>query len=236
MQSRINNEVQFGQALNPLKNVAQVSSIDNTSDLQDVFTKIDKLKKLWDDRSMDYDLIRYLPGMAKISRQGQIYSVHPQRVYASPNWSDLKTFEFSMLLTADTATNFNNMHLCIPLQIKKSTNTANDLDDDLITVNNFFVHFIKEIDIRRYGDEIRILPTNNTVIIYRYSDAMLKHMLDDALKAYDKTLYSKKAVKLANNVDRRPNNTDNNRAGNNLDDWIDKFHDLLGKKRYTEYL
>ena len=65
---------------------------------------------------------------------------------------------------------------------------------------------------------------------------MLKHMLDDALKAYDKTLYSKKAVKLANNVDRRPNNTDNNRAGNNLDDWIDKFHDLLGKKRYTEYL
>ena len=73
MQSRINNEVQFGLALNPLKNVAQVSSIDNTSDLQDVFfAKIDKLKKLWDNRSMDYDLIRYLPGMAKISRQGQL--------------------------------------------------------------------------------------------------------------------------------------------------------------------
>ena len=140
-----------------------------------------------------------------------------------------------MLLTADTATNFNNMLLCIPLQIKKSTNTANDLDDDLITLNIFFVHFIKEIDIRRYGNGIRILPTNNTVNLYRYSDAMLKHMLDDALKAYDETLYSKKAVKLANNVDRGPNNTDNNRVGNNLDDWIDKFYDLLGKKIYTEY-
>ena len=70
-QSKINNEVQFGQALNPLKNVAEVSSIDNTSDLQNVFTKIDKLKKLWDDGSMDYDLIRYLPGMAKTSRQLQ---------------------------------------------------------------------------------------------------------------------------------------------------------------------
>ena len=54
---------------------------------------MDKLKKLWDGGSMDYDLIRYLPGMAKISRQGQIYSAHPQRVYPSLNWSDLKTFE-----------------------------------------------------------------------------------------------------------------------------------------------
>ena len=60
-----------------------------------------------------------------------------------------------MSLTADTATNFNNMHLCIPLQIKKKTNAANDVDDGLTTVNNFFVHFIKEIDIRRYGDDIR---------------------------------------------------------------------------------
>ena len=63
------------------------------------------------------------------------------------------------------------MDLCIPLQLKKSTNTANDIDNDLITLNNFFVHFRKEIDIRRYDDDIRILPTNNTVDIYRYSEA-----------------------------------------------------------------
>ena len=48
MKSEINNKVQFGQALNPLKNVAKVSRINNTSNLQDVFAKIDKLKKLWD--------------------------------------------------------------------------------------------------------------------------------------------------------------------------------------------
>ena len=45
--------------------------------------------------------------------------------------------------------------------------------------------FTKEISIRRHGDSIRILQTNNTVDICRYSDAMLKHMPDDALKAYD---------------------------------------------------
>ena len=60
---------------------------------------------------------------------------------------------------------------------------------------------------------------------------MLRHMPDEALKTYDKTLlYSKKAVKLANNVDRRPNNTDNSRTDDNLDDQINKFHDLQGKK------
>ena len=118
------------------------------------------------------------------------------------------------------------------MQIKKKTNAANDREDDLMIVNNFFAHFIKEIDLRRYGDDIRILPTRNTVDIYRYSDAMLKHMPDDALKTYDETLlYSKTAVKLANNVHRRPNNTDNSRTHDNLDDRIDKFHDLLGKKK-----
>ena len=135
--SKINNEVQLDQALNPLKNVAKVSSINNTTDLQDVFTKIDKRNKSWDNGNMDYDLIRYIPSMMKISRQGQIYSVHTQRVYASPNWSDLGTFGFNMLLTTDTATNFNNMHLCIPLQMKKRTDAANDVDDDLMTVNIF---------------------------------------------------------------------------------------------------
>ena len=82
-----------------------------------MFSKIDKIQKLWHDSSMDYDLIMYLVGMAKISRQGKIYNSHPQRVYASPNLSDLRTFEFNMLLTANTATNFNNMHLCILMQI-----------------------------------------------------------------------------------------------------------------------
>ena len=179
MQSKIDNEVQFGQALNPLKNVAKVSSVDNASDLKDVFTKINKLKKLWDDGSMDYDLTRYLPSMAKIPRPGKIYNAHPERVYASVG--------FNMLLTASMATNFNNMHLCIPMQIKKKTNVATHIGDDLITVNILFAHYTKEIDMKRYDDDIRILPTNNTVDVYRYSDAMLKHVPNNALKTYEET-------------------------------------------------
>ena len=95
-------------------------------------------------------------------------------------------------------------------------------------VNNFIAHFIKQIDIRRYDDDIKILPTINTVDIYRYSDGMFKHMPDDALKTYgDTLLYSKKAVKLASTAERHPNNTDNSRTDNNLDYRIDTFHDYI---------
>ena len=139
--------------------------------------------------------------MAKVSRQGKIYSIHTQRVYGSPGWSDLRIFDFNMLLTVNKATNFNNIHLCIPMAIKKKSNIANDIDDDLVTVNKFFAHFVKEVYIKRYGDDVRILPTNNTVNIYRYSDAILKPMLNDSLKTYDETLFdSKKAFKLVDNV------------------------------------
>ena len=53
----------------------------------------------------------------------------------------------------------------------------NDLPAGYIPVNNCFAHWIKEIDIKRYGDDITILPLSNTVDIYRYSEEMLKHML-----------------------------------------------------------
>ena len=62
----------------------------------------------------------------------------------------------------------------------------------------------KKIDIKRYGDDTPILPLTNNVKIYKYSGAMLKHMLKNALEVlrYD-LLYSKKKVKIQpNNEDR----------------------------------
>ena len=42
------------------------------------------------------------------------------------------------------------------------------MDIDMITVNNFFGYWIKDIDIRQYPDDTRILPTNNNVDVYQY--------------------------------------------------------------------
>ena len=36
-------------------------------------------------------------------------------------------------------------------------------------VNNFFAGSLKETDVRRYPDDVRILPTNNTVEVYNYA-------------------------------------------------------------------
>ena len=60
-----------------------------------------------------------------------------------------------------------------------------DMDKNLITANNFFAHCIKEIDIKRYGDDLQILPSNNAVDIYQYSDTILKHMPKDVLKKFE---------------------------------------------------
>ena len=88
------------------------------------------------------------------------------------------------------------------MKIKKSSNVANNLADDVITVNNFFAHWIKELDIKRYGDDVPILPLTNIVEIYKYSNAILKYIESNALKTFQNDLlYSKKKVSLPTRED-----------------------------------
>ena len=81
------------------------------------------------------------------------------------------------------------------------------MDADIITVNNFFGHWITDIDIRCYPDDTRILPTNNNVDVYQFSNSQLKYLPKDSVATLLKSfLYSNKPVYLDANVDRRPNN------------------------------
>ena len=67
-----------------------------------------------------------------------------------------------------------------------------DIDDDMITVNNFFTRWLNEINVVRYTDDITILPSNTTVPIADYAANILKHMTDNQLNTIKKTLlYSK---------------------------------------------
>ena len=91
---------------------------------------------------------------------------------------------------------------------KKSDNTA-DIDDDLITVNSFFVHWVKEVSITKYGSDKELPPTFSPWEVYQYSDQLLKHLPKDALKTLQKTLlFSKKTVYFASkSYDRRNYNS-----------------------------
>ena len=131
------------------------------------------------------------------------------------------------------------MDICLPLKFTKKSNKALQMDAQMMTVNNFFGHWFTDIDIRRYPDDMMILPTNNSVDIYQYSNAQMKYLPEKSEKKLLKTmLYSNKPVYLAANTDRRPNNdTDNNkRSDPNLNYCIAQLKDyIFEKKMFTEF-
>ena len=208
MQSEISNKIQLGENLNPLKDLPKVPAIDNTSDLKDVFRKVDKLGNLWEDGKMDHSLIRYLPGLATVSRQGQIYNIIPIKAYASSNYTDKKLLEFNLLFAAITYSNYSGLMIVLPIYIKMATDATTNIDATMTVVNDFLAHWLKELDIKRYAGEICILTTNNTVDIYRYSEKMLKHLPQKTLDTIKETpLYSKLPVIIHGNNDRRSFNS-----------------------------
>ena len=98
------------------------------------------------------------------------------------------------------------MRVVLPIQIKKSTNKATDIDDDLVTVNSFFFKWLTEIDIRLYPDDVRILPTNNTVSISDYAANQLKHLSNKSLADIrDTMLYNKNSFVQTKSKDRTSN-------------------------------
>ena len=142
----------------------------------------------------------------------------------------LKLYNLYIKLTNNQYMNFHNVYLVFLMKILKSSNVAKNLADDVITVNKFFVYWIKELDIKRYGDDIPILSLTNTVEIYKYSDVILKHMEGDALKTIQNDLlYSNKKVSLPTGPTRRKHYTTQNAdtANRTDDNRLDKFSDQI---------
>ena len=69
----------------------------------------------------------------------------------------------------------------MPIQFTKKTTKTAQMDSDPITVNNFFRHWITDIDISHYPDDTRILPTNNNVDVYQFSNSQLKYLPKDSV-------------------------------------------------------
>ena len=219
--------------LNSMKDTAQVEAIDYTADLEKLFGRFEAYTKFQNTGKTKNDLVRYIPGLTKPAHQGQIDGTLTKKAYANDTFKGFKVVEFNIKLTNNQYMNFHDVYLLFLMKIKKSSDVANYLADDVITVNNFLAHWIKELDIKRYGDDFSILPLTNTVEIYKYSDAMLKHMENDALTtAQNDLLYSNKKVSLPACRDRRKHYTTQkadgvNRTDENLDDRLDKFSDQL---------
>ena len=106
----------------------------------------------------------------------------------------MKQLDFQILLTENHYVNPNGIYMCFPIKIKNKNN-ASDIDGDLITVNNIFAHWVKEISVTKYGSDKELPPTFSPWEIYQYSDSMLKHLPSDSIKTISKTLlYDKQPV------------------------------------------
>ena len=90
----------------------------------------------------------------------------------------MEQLDLQIMLTDNYYINPDSIHLCFPMKIK-ATNVLADIDSDMITVNNFFGHLVKEISITGYGYDKQLIPTFPSYEIYQCSDAMLKHLPKD---------------------------------------------------------
>ena len=84
------------------------------------------------------------------------------------------------------------------------------------------------IDIKRYPDDVKILPTDKTISIYDYANAQLKYLPKDSIKKLRKSfLYSNLAVYLDADTDRHDNNsgTAAKRSDPNLTWRLANLHD-----------
>ena len=57
----------------------------------------------------------------------------------------------------------------------------------MITVNNFFAHFVKEVSVTKYASDKELIPTFSPNETYQYADSILKHLPKGALKKIKKT-------------------------------------------------
>ena len=123
--------------LNPLKDAVSVTSVNFGTQFDGLVKKADNLEKFIDAGRGQAELIRYLPGLAKLFYQGQLKGTIQKKAYADDMYKDLKTAEFNIQLSSNQYMNFYNVHLVFPVQIKKKTNNANDI---LATEITIFLH------------------------------------------------------------------------------------------------
>ena len=150
--------------LDPMKDMAKVGSVYYSADLKNVHSQTDDFEKFYKTGKMSYDMLRYIPGLSQIAYQGQIHSteIKKKKKNVDDTYKNEKVIEFNIPLAANHYTNIQNMHICFPIKIKSALDNNNDIAAGVITVNNFFAQWIKELDIKSYGDDIPILPLINT--------------------------------------------------------------------------
>ena len=169
MQRPITDDIHLGQTVNPADNTNAARSVDYVANFKKITENVDRLQGLMETCVMNdgwwFDKISTRHGW--ISLSGYDYNSRTKKIPANSTYKNCQTLEFNRKLPVNQYMNWNNVLICLPIQIKSKTTPANGIDPAMITVNNFFAHWIKEIDIKQYEDDLQILPTGNSTQIKR---------------------------------------------------------------------
>ena len=92
----------------------------------------------------DADVAKYIPGLVDLAVQGMLDDIDTREKAAHPSYKDMEQLDFQVLLTENYYVNPNSIHICFPIKIKQKSDNSTEIDSDLITVNNFFVHFFRQ--------------------------------------------------------------------------------------------
>ena len=183
MQKDISNKNTLGDTLNPINDIRPSIAIDRTaSNYNDAKGKVQKICDLINMGKYDADLVKYIPGLADLAIQGMLDDTDTREKVAHPSYKEKEQLDFQILLTENYYVNPSNIHICFPIKFKKKSSNSSGIDNNLITVNIFFAHWVKEISITKYGSDNELPPTFSPWEVYQYSDAMLKHLPKDSLK------------------------------------------------------
>ena len=234
MQREISDNVKLGSSVTPLQNVRKSPAVDKTaSDFDNANLKVKKIRRLIEWGIYNADIARYITATLDLAFQRLIEKIMTIEQPADTTYSDKEILDFELILDNKYYTNLKSLHLCFPIRFIELSNITHKLDADIYPVNNFFAHWIREIDIMKYRTNKSIIPTTTPKEIYRYSDSMLKHLPRNTLKMIEKDLlHSKKSVIIPGNEDRRSHNNNNEafRIDDNLEDREDKFAAQIGSK------
>ena len=145
MQREISDKNTLADTLNPINDARRSTAIDRTtSNYNDAKEKVQKIRDLINMGEYDADLAKYIPGLMDLAIQGMLDDIDTREKVAHPSYKDKEQLDFQILLSENYYVNPSNIHHCFPIKIKKSSDKDADIDDDLITVNNFFAHLVKE--------------------------------------------------------------------------------------------
>ena len=149
-----------------------------------------KIRDLINMGKYDAHLAKYIPCLLDLAIQRMLDDIDTREKVAHPSYKDMEQLDFPILLTENCYVNPNSIHVCFPMKIKKKSNNNADIDGNLITVNNFFAHWIKEISVIRYGSDKGLPPIFLPWEVYQHSDQKLKnlppHNTNNTKKDYNK--------------------------------------------------